>query len=254
MAILDVSSTVTLSKVMSLITLGIGILGATIAPRALINLFTDHPVFETTETILVASAGLVVVGIVLTTVMCVPLAGTWPAIPRTVWVRWSRLVHLAGLERRGAKRRLGEAMIALATVLASFFLLMPALWMVLQPAASAAADPQDVLEVDPVAALVAAASGPWFEEAVFRMPLVVLFTLSGTYLAHPWRRLHVVITVVMLGLTSVAFGQIHGEFSAWDAQANILNGALYGVIALITRSVVPAAIAHCLFNALVWLT
>lgn len=93
----------------------------------------------------------------------------------------------------------------------------------------------------------AVVAAPW-EEMLYRGPVI----LAAAYLlARTWPRCWRVVAVGGIWLvSSVYFGGGHLEFSQLNAVTATANGLLYGGLALVSRSLWPAVVAHGLHNFL----
>lgn len=85
------------------------------------------------------------------------------------------------------------------------------------------------------------------EELLFRGPLLVAARLCAVY--HP--RYGRTVMLVVAALSTVAFAFWHLEFGAVNVAAAAAYGTMWAAIALRSRSLWPAIVAHSVFDA--WL-
>lgn len=89
------------------------------------------------------------------------------------------------------------------------------------------------------------------EELVFRGLLLVAVAVVMASTSNRWVRVGVVVAA-LVG-TSWVFGLVHLHWSLLNAVSAGVTGAIYGVVAIATRSLWAAIVAHALFNALAFI-
>ncbi|WP_344005190.1 CPBP family intramembrane glutamic endopeptidase [Microbacterium paludicola] len=88
------------------------------------------------------------------------------------------------------------------------------------------------------------------EEIIYRGVLLGALALSVETIRSRWAR--VVVASGALLIVSAVFGQVHLDWSLLNAVTAGVTGAVYGIVAIATRSLWAAIIAHMLYNALIF--
>lgn len=89
------------------------------------------------------------------------------------------------------------------------------------------------------------------EEIAHRGALLVAVAVVAASTSKRWVR--GIVTVAALIGTSWVFGLVHLDWSLLNAVSAGVTGAIFGVVAIATRSLWAAIVAHALFNALVFI-
>lgn len=89
------------------------------------------------------------------------------------------------------------------------------------------------------------------EEIIYRGALLVAVAVVAASTSNRWVR--GIVTVAALVGTSWVFGLVHLDWSLLNAVSAGVTGAIFGVVAIATRSLWAAIVAHALFNALVFI-
>lgn len=89
------------------------------------------------------------------------------------------------------------------------------------------------------------------EEIAHRGALLVAVAVVGASTSNRWVR--GIVTVAALVGTSWVFGLVHLDWSLLNAVSAGVTGAIFGVVAIATRSLWAGIVAHALFNALVFI-
>lgn len=89
------------------------------------------------------------------------------------------------------------------------------------------------------------------EEIAYRGALLVAVAVVGASTSNRW--VCGIVTVAALVGTSWVFGLVHLDWSLLNAVSAGVTGAIFGAVAIATRSLWAAIVAHALFNALVFI-
>lgn len=209
--------------------------------------------------VLLGVGGVALVGFALVMLIVV----VWEAPPRRLARRV--LARARALSRRLLGEVFGLAFISgrrLAAavglgVVAAFVAFGTGILLAMVPALAASVPPTDAryeaMSGTPawVPAVFFATYSPAPEEIFYRGTLLVAIALVAALTANRWVR--GAVAVVALIVTSWMFGLVHLDWSLLNAVSAGITGAMYGVVAIATRSLWAAIVAHALFNALVFI-
>lgn len=86
------------------------------------------------------------------------------------------------------------------------------------------------------------------EELIFRTPVIFYATTVMPALSVRWLRRLGGVTVILA--TALVFAASHSEWGMWNMSSAFCAGILFGMTALLTRSVWPSVIGHTVYNTL----